>query len=165
MDGIRTVATSICFTLICTGVFSILVPGKGMERVLKFAIGLFFLSSLVLPFTQNHLDFSFSMSRSDREPETQNLEQSFQRNFIELAKRNLELEIDRILNENQIESEKTEITVNINADNSIDITKIVIQIPEDIRSETGKITGLIEKEVGILPEIVVRNQSGNLSGD
>ncbi len=49
MEMIRSIGASICITIIVTGIFSILVPGKNMEQTIQLAVGLFFLASIVLP--------------------------------------------------------------------------------------------------------------------
>ena len=69
MEMIRSIGASICITIIVTGIFSILVPGKNMERTIQLAVGLFFLASIVQPIVNG--DWRELLEWDSRQIETQ----------------------------------------------------------------------------------------------
>lgn len=156
MNGIRMIAESVCITLIITGIFSLLIPSNTLEKVIKFAIGLFFISSLVLPFTKQQLDFSFDFQQEQQSMQNQMLEQGVENYFITIAEQKLESQIQTLLESNQIFPESVRFQIHIAEDNSIDINEICVTLSEKYQFEQEKVISLIEKEAGLVPKVVIK---------
>ena len=91
MEGIRMIGMSICVTAAATSLFSMLIPDAKLERVLKFAISLFFLISLAAPFASwkgDGLGFSLE-GLPDSSWRQAGLESAVQSQFAGLAERRL----------------------------------------------------------------------------
>lgn len=152
MEAIRSIAVSVCITMAVTGILSILIPSKSMEKTIKLAVGLFFLSSIVLPFTNGQLSFDFDLEIPDEQVIHEDLEVSIQQNMQALTEQRLEQAATELLGQEKIIPEKVEVNINIAEDNSITITKVKMMLsPQDRKREAG-ITPLIKEKFGIEPE-------------
>lgn len=159
MESLKFIGMSICITTVITSIFTMLLPDGKLDNVIKFAITLFFLTSIITPFLDTDLQLDIkSLSNELRTQTNITLEQELTNTFIDLAKTNIEQELKTLLAQNSITSKKVLIDINISQDNSIYIEKVKIYI--DLNSydndETGtKITSIINNEVGIIPEIIL----------
>lgn len=155
MESLQLIGISICITTIVTSIFSMLTPDNKMDKVLKFAISLFFLTGIISPFANNKLNFRIDIEDIIDVPTSQEMSFSMESQFLTMAERNLEAEAEKILAKNEIFPKKIEVFININDDNSISINKMVVYIKQDL-SETGeKIKSLIKEEMGIAAELVL----------
>lgn len=157
MELIKDYALSLCMTLIGTGIFSMLIPGKSMEKVLKFALSLFFLSCLVLPVLEGEVSFSFSDSGlSNLDTENQkNLEAQSEEVFLNLAEDNIAHEIELLLEVKGVQAEEIEVSIHIDEENNIDINKCDIYLNGDQDVTAGDLSFYLQKETGIKPNIIV----------
>jgi hypothetical protein len=157
VDMVRDYALSLCMTLIATGIFSMLIPGKSMEKVLKFALSLFFLSCLVLPVLQGEVRFSFTdsdLSEWDTQyPEE--LEQKSNEAFLKLTETNLSHEIELLLEVKGIKTEKIEVSIHIDEENNIDISKCDIYLSGGQNIVAGDLAFYLQKETGVKPNLIV----------
>ena len=153
MDGIVTIGTSICITLVATSIFSMLLPNSQLDKVIKFAISLFFLTSIISPFASTKLNFHLDMDDIDLDMNRTDLQQEVNSQFSTIAGKNLESSIEKMLIYDGIKVEKVSVMINKTDSNDIYISKILIYINENIDDST-KINRLIEKEVGITPTII-----------
>lgn len=159
MNGIKTMAASICLTLLACGIFSLLIPKSNLEKVMKFALGVFFLSSVVFPFTQGNLDFSFSFSSTSLEFSDRTVEEGVEQSLIGIGQQKVTAEIEAILEKNNVRFEKVETQIHIDEENNITISKIKISLPRSghLQTPSGnlmttkEIADLVEKEAGIRP--------------
>lgn len=162
LDGIRTIGMSICITLVVTSLFSMLIPNTKLEKVLKFAISLFFLTGLISPFFSSDLNFHIDME--DLAPQTNSqsqLKTSAESQFASLAAKNLESSIDRMLKTEGIKTEKIKVLINKNDDDNISINKLMVYIDNENINKATRIESIIKKEVGIVPSII--NINDNIS--
>lgn len=159
MEGIRRIAVSLCLTLLLSGLFSLLIPKGGLEKVMKFALGIFFLSCLVLPFVEGDLDFSFSLSSENSSFSAETVEEGVEKSLIGIGEQRVEEEIEGILTEHRISFQKVEVKIHIDGEKNITISEIRITLPESGSSQqTDSLTGeevanLVEREAGIRPEV------------
>lgn len=145
---------TICITLVITGIFSILVPNTTMEKTLKFAVSLFFISSLILPFTQGDLDFSFSdFSIEQTEVKNEALETSMQNSFTAITQKKIENQLLTKLELEGLPAKKITVRINIDADNSITISKLSVTLAEEYREKQGDVVALTQKETGVSPDV------------
>lgn len=126
MESIKTVAISICVTLIVTGIFSMLLPSQSMEKVMKFSISLFFLVCIVMPFARG--DFHFSMhvlNLSSTENGTEMSKQS-EEYFVVIAQNKINTQVEHLLEKNKIHPQKVQSEIHISEDSSIIIKEVKI---------------------------------------
>ena len=155
MDMVRDYALSLCMTLIATGIFSMLIPGKSMEKVLKFALSLFFLSCLVLPVLQGEVRFSFTDSDLSDTQYPEELEQKSNEAFLKLTETNLSHEIELLLEVKGIKTEKIEVSIHIDEKNNIDISKCDIYLSGGQNIVAGDLAFYLQKETGVKPNLIV----------
>lgn len=156
MELIKNYALSLCMTLIAAGIFSMLIPGKSMEKVLKFAISLFFLSCLALPVLKGDVTFSFS---DDDLPKwdtgyQEELEQKSDESFLKLCETNIAHELRLLLELKEVQSEKIEIDIHIDEDRNITINKCDIYLAKNQDISVGDLSFYLQKETGIKPNII-----------
>lgn len=155
MDGVKSVITMICLTLIITGIFSILIPKSSMEKIMKFAISLFFLTGIVIPILRGDFDFSFDIGEIKAVEYQQTLKQNTKNTITILSEKKIEYQIKSILKANDINYIKVDINIHINDDDSIDISKFIVMLSKDNKTDLKTVEQLIVKEVGIKPQIVL----------
>lgn len=160
MDSLKFIGMSICLTTVVTSIFTMLLPNSKLDNVIKFAITLFFLTSIITPFLDNDLKLDLkTLSKDLTVQNTQTLEVQISNSFIEIAKTILENEIQELLEKNEIITKKVSIDINILNDTSIYIEKVKIHIEindeETINSKSIEvINSIINQEIGIEPEII-----------
>ena len=162
MDTIRSTAVSLCATLVVTGIFSMLLPEGGWNRYARFAVRLFLLLSLVLPFAGGDFRLDLESGSSWEEPagnagEMEALaEEQLLRNFAA----NLELAGEQALEEAGIPFQKIEVTVHIADEQRIDISELNITLPEEEKSRGDQASGLIKEAFGVEPRLAFSGQTG-----
>lgn len=155
MSGIKEVITMICLILITTGVFSILVPKSSMEKVMKFAISLFFLAGIVIPIVQGKFDFSFEIDEIQGAEYQAQIEENTKNTITILSEKKIESEVKKILKENDINCTKVDISIHIDKDDSIDISKFIVTLSKEEVLDLTTVEQLIVKEVGVKPNVVL----------
>lgn len=131
METIRSIGASVCITMIVTGIFSILIPGKAMEKTVQMAVGLFFLASIVLPIANGDWKGFMSVQSTREEVSLPDLEQTVEQNMIELTQEQLCEQAKALLGAEGITAKQVSVTVHIDGDNSITITEILIVLPKE----------------------------------
>ena len=157
MEAIKTIGMSICITLVVTSIFSMLVPDTKLDKVIKFAISLFFLTSLISPFFTSDIKFRIDVDNLMPEKTVTSLDEATQTQFLSLATKNIESAVLRILKNDGINVQKVEVLVNKTEDSNISITKLMVYIDNDTLNLSRRIEDLVKKEVGITPSIVTLN--------
>lgn len=156
METIRTIGISICVTAVVTAIFSMLLPDSRFDRVLKFAISLFFLTGVISPFVSGQLDFRVSSEELELPDAPSGLEQQVEQQFSALAAHQLEAGIDFQLQTQGIEAEKVAVFIHIEPGQSVSISRITIQLgPEDSGRET-EVQEIVRLQTGQEAEITVR---------
>lgn len=153
MEGIRMIGMSICVTAAVTALFSMLVPDSGLEKVLKFAIGLFFLTSLAAPFASGKLNFQIDAGLPTGAATGTELTESVESAFSGLASRKVAAAIEKLLLREGYEPKKVEVGIHITGQNSVSINQMRITI--DSQGDAVQIGEIVKREVGFTPEIAV----------
>lgn len=156
MDSLRIIGGSLCVAMAATAIFAMLVPQSKLDRVVRFAVNLFFLCALVSPFIGGKLSLSADISALlvPAKPSPQQLEQEVDRQFSELAAHNLENSLTRLLELEGIAVQKVDITINKSNTSNIHISKLAVTADCTDPTTQRKINDLVSREVGLLPEIV-----------
>ena len=164
MDTVRSVAASLCVTLIATGIFSMLLPNAGWNRFAKFGVRLFLLLSLVSPFLSGNIDWDLAAASYQPEADAVRsaLSELSERQLLETFAANLEESARETLESAGIVPDKIAAAVHIADEQRIDITAIEITLPEGQRARAEEAAGLISETFGMQPQILF---SGNLGGE
>lgn len=160
MEAIKTIGASICLTIVATSIFSMLMPNTKLDKILKFAISLFFLASLVSPFANASFDFHIDLDAIAPQQTTNQVKTAMDNSFSELAAMNLEAGISRMLKQNGIAVKKTQVIINKSELDNITISKLIVHVDENATADsmTPKIQELIKREVGkTVPLYIYRN--------
>ena len=159
MEVIRDWALTICITAIGGAIFSILTPNNNSEKLIRFVCCLFFLSAVISPIITNPVNFDISSAMEYTMPglDDNALQEGVKNQTEKAAERVIYTAAEKILHENSIKVKKIEINININEDNSILINRLAVHIDEIFKNNIEEIKDLLEKEVGIEPEIIVEN--------
>lgn len=158
MESIRFIGISICITTVITSIFTMLLPNGKLDNVIKFAITLFFLTSILSPFLNTDLQLDIKTFTNEIiTPTNKSMEVEITQAFIDIAKLHIEEDINSILHSNNINPKKIEIGINILDDTSIYIEKVKIFIDFIDDDTTYKIYDVITTEIGISPEIIATN--------
>lgn len=163
METIRMLGMTICITAVVTAIFSMLVPNSGNERVLKFAVSLFFLTGLISPFATGDLDFHLDLGEFENPAVRQELSGEVGEQFCSLAGKNLEAAVERVLLAQGIAPKKVTVQINIGADGGISITRMEVLLPAELSGEAARATALVQRETGIRPEIAVAKEKNSWS--
>lgn len=154
MEGIRLIGISICVTTVVASIFSMLTPDTRLDKVLKFAISLFFLTGLISPFVNNKLNFHIDLGDIQSSSKQQELSQSVSSQFKSVVEKNIESSLEKQLSEKNISVKKIEVFININEDDSISINKLMVYIEKSSDETQQNIKKLIKESVGVTPEVV-----------
>lgn len=153
MDTIKMLATTVCITAVITAIFSMLMPEGKLEKVVMFAVSVFFLIGIVTPFTSKEFRIQLKEIKVDKLEISTKIENSVNKQFLNIAKANLESKLEAYLIENNIKPQKIDIIVNISKDESISIKGIEIKIKKEDnkRLETIK---YCEEFLKITPKVI-----------
>lgn len=155
MNGIGTVALTVCCASLICALVSNFVSDASIKRVLNLVLGAFVVCSLIFPVR------AAVLSLSDDYSEIYDIyagsatydEADYNRQIVAETKKNLEHTLEALLNQNGIYPVKTEVILSVNNDNSIIISQVCIYIDKDVaRSEL--ISELTLQNFGIKPNII-----------
>lgn len=153
MEGLRLIGISICTTMVVTSIFSMLAPNSKLDNLLKFSISLFFLTGIISPFVNNKLDFRMEIADITKSNQTRELIQNVEHQFLSIAMTNIENSVERLLNEQKISPKKVEVLININEDNSISISKLMVYIDKSDENKQREIEKLVKDGTGFVPQV------------
>lgn len=152
MEGIKEVGISICFTVIVSTLFSILMPSQKLEKVIGFSISLFFVTGVISPFFNTNIDFSIDIADIvDVSP----LQHEMTSQLTNIAVTRLQNSTLNILTKNNLEVTNVQIYVNNLDYDSISIDRVIITTYEQGTINQAKIQGIVQSELGIIPQIIV----------
>lgn len=155
MSLLYEITFSLCTTLAATGIFSLLVSGRQMEKVMRFLLSLFLLNSLLFPFVNGELeDLSFPKQETDNFY-GEALEQQWEEQFLSLTEIQIAHEVENILILQGISPEKVEVEIHIGAENNITINKCMVYLSGEETFSQGDLSYELQKEVGVKPEFIV----------
>ena len=155
MESIRLIGTSICFTAVVASIFSMLVPDSRLDKVLKFAISLFFLTGLVSPFLSGGLDFHVDLAPAQSTASAERMEEAVQAQFAALAQRRVESAVAEVLRQEGLPVRKVETAIHIDESDGISITNVKVSPGELITpAQAEQIKAVVKRETGIFPEVL-----------
>ena len=163
METIRMLGMTICVTAVVTALFSMLVPNSNNERVLKFAVSLFFLTGLVSPFAAGGLDFHIDLGELEPPAAQAELSGAVGEQFCSLAERNVAAAVEKVLLAEGLPPKKVAAQINIGADGSISITRMEVLLPAELSGETARAALVVQRETGIRPDVVVAEEKNRWS--
>lgn len=158
MDTIKAISFSICITIVVTSIFSMLMPHSKLDKVIGFAISLFFLTGIVSPFFSSKISFNISLDDIIPKKSTEYMQTSIQSGMNVLTQKSLENTVERLLEKEKIDVAEVQISINKISYDHISISKVMVYINKsnqiDIVSDTEKITSIVKQQIGVLPEII-----------
>lgn len=157
MDTIRQWAAVICIVLILTAVLAMLIPHSKSEKVMQFSLGLFFILCLLLPFSKRLPDFDLAAYAADA-VDTTRIEEQMREQIIDLSEANLRRVVEQVLEEEGYTAKKIETNINISEDDSISITKIILELDDDDQKNVQSVRGLVEEKLGIETQVVTSSE-------
>ena len=138
-----------CVILILNAIFNILTPNSSLKNVSGFVMNLLFISLILTPIFKN-----ISMPKLEQYFnsgfESINHNQQSPKNIMQTNKKNLERALTLMLANNGFEGCILTVERNENKNE----TKILVKIPSNQKLNEKQIKNLIEKETGLVPEIV-----------
>ena len=159
MNEIKKWAVNVCVTLAATGVFSMLIPHGSMEKVMKFAVSVFFLSCLLFPFVTDLPRLQWNALESAGTP-YENVQETMNRQFLELSRKRIEHIVRQILDTEGIQPEKIIADIHISEDNSVSINKVTVTLSEKNRLMAGRMRSIIKEQTGIEIETMLISGEG-----
>ena len=154
MAWVQSVAGSVCAALVLTGLFSVLIPGRSMERTVRMVVGLFFLCSVAFPVAQGDWDevlAGWDAPQAAEEPSA--LSGTVEERVLALTEENLEEQAALLLEQNGIEVRQVEAGVHIEEDNSIRINRMRILLAGQSVLRAPAAEELITEQFGFRPEV------------
>lgn len=155
MNGIGTVALTVCCASLICALVSNFVSDASIKRVLNLVLGAFAVCSLVFPVRAAVLGFSDDYSEiydSSVDSATYD-EADYSRRIVAETKNNLELTLEALLNQNGIYPSKTEVVLSVDKENRIIISQVSIYIDKDA-ARSDFISELTQQNFGIKPNII-----------
>ena len=156
MSVIKQIALSICVTIVIVSIVSVLAPIGRMQKIFKYFISLFFITVVLMPFTQikniNLLDFDYIQN----EYQTQNYTQSINEQTLTLTNKMLKDKINILIENNDALAENIELYIHTDDENNIYISDLIITLDEKFKTKEQKLSSVIESEVGAKAKFTYR---------
>ncbi|MCM1285650.1 MAG: stage III sporulation protein AF [Acetobacter sp.] len=143
MDFIKQWTLNVCMTLITAVIFSVLSPKGNMGKYFKIIISLFITLSFILPFTNQKIDFDFSLSGIYSELKEQ---EQYNDTYSSL----IENKVKSFLKENDYNSCIVECDVNY-SNEEITIEEIIIKIPDEYND--AEVKSLVYEKLGFSAKV------------
>ena len=160
MEQLKLTAAALCGTMVLSAVILFIAPQKD-GRMLKFAVRVFFLLSIVLPLVG--LDLSgLTIPETDVSDLGEGLEELAQRQLESAVTASLEAEADEILRDYGLSSARTEISIHNDPEDGISITDLVIQVSPDEADQAARAAPELNRTFGVTARLETEeNQNGN----
>lgn len=160
MEQLKLTAAALCGTMVLSAVILFIAPQKD-SKMLKFAVRVFFLLSVVLPLVS--LDPSgFAIPETDVSGLGEDLEETAQRQLESAVTASLEAEADEILREYGLTGTRTEISIHNDPEDGISITDLVIRVSPDEVDLAARAAVELNRAFGVTARLETEeNQNGN----
>ncbi len=149
MSVIKQIAMSICVTMVIVSIVSVLAPVGKMQGIFKYFISLFFITAVLLPFTEIKNIELFDFDYSQSEYETQSYTQSVNEQTLKLTKKLLKDKIEAILNSREITVENIEFDIHTDSNSNIYISNLTLTLDKKFKGKESEISSVTEREVGV----------------
>lgn len=157
MNGIGTVAVTVCCASLICALVSNFVSDASVKRVLNLVLGAFVICSLILPVRAAVNGIRDGLSGISDHPSATADESAYNDKIVAETRKNLERTLDALLEQNGIRPNGTEIILSVGDDNSIIISQVRIYIDEG-SCRTELITELTVQNFGIIPNIITEQE-------
>ena len=160
MEQLKLTAAALCGTMVLSAVILFIAPQKD-GRMLKFAVRVFFLLSIVLPLVG--LDpLELTVPETDVSDLGEGLEELAQRQLESAVTASLEAEADEILRDYGLISARTEISIHNDPEDGISITDLVIRVSPDEADQAARAAPELNRTFGVAARLETEeNQNGN----
>lgn len=156
MNFINQWSTLICLSSISCVIIELIIPSGKMEKILRTVLGVFILSSLIIPFSKGIPKLSLKINLdSIKDKKEYKFLESADKQFQIFAADNLKVIIHGVLKDIGIKDEKIEIFMDTNQDSCILITKCRIYIKKLNEKEIGSIKRELKEKLNIETEVIV----------
>jgi len=157
MTGISTAVTVLSCSLFAASLIKMLAPHGSTEKILRLVISLFVLISVVTCFKSvadsvNIAEFQSSDATENSEQINSTVEQS----VLKVTGDYMAEYVQSLLLSEKISADEIYVTVNADDNSVINITDISIYIDKSKSILKSKITDIIEKDLDIIPKVVVK---------
>lgn len=155
MNGIGSVALTVCCASLICALVSNFVSDASIKRVLNLVLGAFVICSLIIPVKAavKGFDTDYNEIISSAQESATYDEAAYNRQIVSATRENLEKTLTAILSQNGIEPSKTEVILSLKSDNSIIISQVRIYIDEGC-TQQELINELTLQNFGIAPNII-----------
>lgn len=162
MNGIATVALTVCCASLICVLVSNFVSDQSIKRVLNLVLGAFVICSLIFPVRAavNSIQNGYDEVTSESDEAATFDEAAYNAQIVSQTRKNLEQTLTALLNQNGIYPNKTEIILSVKDDNSIIISQARIYIDEGC-TQTDLISDLTLQNFGIEPNIITENDKND----
>lgn len=160
MNAVRIWAAAVCAAAIAASIAQLAVPDGKIQKAMRCVIGLFFVCCVIMPFAQGLPLYTetFGWEEPRFSEVTDDLSQELMSQTVERFKKNVYQIVQDILNAQQIFPQKIEMDVHVAEDSSIYISSLKIQLKEGEKHNIEKVSQVVQKETGIIPEIWVEGE-------
>lgn len=160
MNAIRIWAAAVCAAAIAASVAQLAMPDGKVQKAMRCVIGLFFVCCVIMPFAHG-LPLSlgeFAWEEAAFTEVTDDLSQELTKQTAEKFAENVHQIVQDTLTAQQIPTKKIEVDVHVGEDSGIYISSLKIQIEEGEKENIERISQIVQKETGILPEVWVEGE-------
>ncbi|MDR1002224.1 MAG: stage III sporulation protein AF [Oscillospiraceae bacterium] len=156
MEEIKQFGIAVCSASIFCAAFGILFPQNGYRKILKIALGVFFILTILIP-AKNAVsaigEIDFSAYESDYSYEYYANENSLGGKAAELMKGYTENAVRQSLSEISVEPREIEIIMDIDRNGSISIGQVIVTLSESDYPKGDEIQSLLKNRLGITASI------------
>ncbi len=151
MEQIKQIGLVLAALGILSMIVSFLLPKAGMSKTVKASAGIFLILAAALPLADAKFSFQLDFSAL-REEKVQAMEEKARDSTLALTENALSDEVYRTLQKAGLSAKEIKVTLHIAKDNSISISRIALTARNE---DISAISGLIEQEYGVQPQISV----------
>ncbi len=133
--------------MVIVSIISVIAPAGRMQGIFKYFISLFFITSIIVPFTQVKNVELFDFEHTQFQKDTQNYTQSVNEQTIKLAEKILKEKIYQLLESIEITAQNIEFNIHTDKDNNIYISDLTLTLDNKFKAKQSEISHLLESEV------------------
>lgn len=162
MDSLKTCATIICICCVACSIVSLIIPTGRMKKTVSLVLGLFLICSAIIPIKGLVDSFNPDIEiENSLEIETKYNEEDYQKAVLKQTADNLVKVADNLLKNEGVTASNIKISLKVNEENSIYISRIIIYITKIDKENADKIKEIIFKNMSKEPEIIVYENQQN----
>ncbi len=149
MDLIYGFAACLCITLLGAGAFTLLVPKGSLETTVKFALSIFLVAGFLLPFFGNAPDWQRLWDSSRWEQPAEDLSRMVEDVSLEVTQTMVNQQVTLLLEQEGYSPQKVDSRIHTASDGSIEITELVIWMPESDKTQGSAIRRILAEQTGL----------------